>query len=81
MVLLPDETDLDTFDIATGQCEDVCNATGQGYQCCKSPDVDRTAPGGSQTRVKRINNWKKLRKQNKFLDSPCRPDLFASWIT
>ena len=80
MTFLPDETDLGTFVIATGQCEDLCNATCQGCQCCNSPDVDRTAPGG-QTRVKRKNNWKKLRKQNEFLDSPRRPGLFASWKT
>ena len=75
MTFLPDETDLDTFDIVTGQCEDVCD------KCCKSSNsVDRTVPGG-QTKDQRTNNWKRLRKQNKFLDSPRRSGLFASWNT
>ena len=71
MTFLPDETDLNTFDIATGQCEDVC---------CNSPGVDRTAPG-ELTRNKKIWAQEKLKKQNKFLDSPRRSDLFASWNT
>ena len=42
MTFLPDETDLDTFDIATGKCEGVCQR-----------DVGRTAPGGL-TRNKKL---------------------------
>ena len=76
MTFLPDKTDLDTFDIVTGQCEDVCNTIGESCQ----RDVGRTAPGG-QTRVQRLNNQRRMKKQDNFLDSPCRPDLFASWNT